>query len=236
MHQNVVALHAANGMLDKDADLTQGCIGSLLFIAQWRVRVLFALARLLRRDVNLSTLVVRWNTKIASIDPNMDSGTPIPLRRKLLFHQGVIVMVTATRTPEKDYQLVRERHHRIRQRRLFFSTVMLTLFGIICCTMIGTFGGINAETIHTVQRRFQLLRGRQRALGHQLEMHQGIVQNRRELRKMFVGCRARHLPWRCEPIKGGIRLGVREDTLQCISHRWQCKPRHDILVTSGNLS
>ena len=47
MHQNVVALHAANGMLDKDADLTQDCIGSLLFIAQLRVRVLFALARAL---------------------------------------------------------------------------------------------------------------------------------------------------------------------------------------------
>ena len=59
MHQNVVALHAANGMLDKDADLTQGFIVSFLFIAQLRVWVLFALARLLRRDVNLITPVVR---------------------------------------------------------------------------------------------------------------------------------------------------------------------------------
>ena len=58
MYQNVVALHAANGMLDKDADLTQGFIGSLLFIAQLRVRVLFALARLLRRDINLVTTVI----------------------------------------------------------------------------------------------------------------------------------------------------------------------------------
>ena len=30
MHQNVVAFHAANGMLNKDTDLTQDCIGSLL--------------------------------------------------------------------------------------------------------------------------------------------------------------------------------------------------------------
>jgi hypothetical protein len=33
MNQNIVALHATNGMLDKDADLTQDFIGSLLFIA-----------------------------------------------------------------------------------------------------------------------------------------------------------------------------------------------------------
>src|SRR6267142_1337035 len=62
MNQNIVALHATNGMLDKDADLTQDFIGSLLFIAQLRVGVLFALARLLRRDVNLLTTVIRFNT------------------------------------------------------------------------------------------------------------------------------------------------------------------------------
>ena len=120
MHQNGGALHAANGMLDKDADLTQGFIVSLLFIAQLRVRVLFALARLLRRDVNLITMVVRLNAKIASIDPNIDIGKPIQLRRQLLFQHAVIVLVTAKRTPEKDYQLVRERHHRVLQRMLFF--------------------------------------------------------------------------------------------------------------------
>src|SRR6266568_4065449 len=40
MHQNIVALHAANGMLNKDADLTQGFIGGLLLITQLRVGVL----------------------------------------------------------------------------------------------------------------------------------------------------------------------------------------------------
>jgi hypothetical protein len=58
MHQNVIAFHAANGMLNKDTDLTQGCIGSLLLIAQLRVGVLFTLARLLCRDVNPITPVV----------------------------------------------------------------------------------------------------------------------------------------------------------------------------------
>ena len=65
MHQNVVALHAANGMLDKDADLTQGFIGGLLLITQLRVGVLLTLARLLRRDINLIAAVVRLNAQIA---------------------------------------------------------------------------------------------------------------------------------------------------------------------------
>src|SRR5437879_6337825 len=47
MHQNVVAFHATNRMLDKDADLTQGFIHSLLFIAQLRVRVLYSCAAFL---------------------------------------------------------------------------------------------------------------------------------------------------------------------------------------------
>src|SRR5712691_7712481 len=57
--------HAANGMLNKDTDLTQGCIGSLLIIAQLRVGILFTLARLLCRDCNPIAPRVRLNTKIA---------------------------------------------------------------------------------------------------------------------------------------------------------------------------
>ena len=34
MDQNIGALHATNGMLDKDANATQGGIGSLLLLAQ----------------------------------------------------------------------------------------------------------------------------------------------------------------------------------------------------------
>ena len=41
MYQNIVTFHAANGMFNKDTDLTQGCIGSLLIIAQLRVGILF---------------------------------------------------------------------------------------------------------------------------------------------------------------------------------------------------
>ena len=65
MHQNVVALHAAKRMLDEDADLAQDLIGYLLCIAQWRVGVLLTRARLLRREVNLITTVVRLNTSIS---------------------------------------------------------------------------------------------------------------------------------------------------------------------------
>src|SRR5215470_2882062 len=60
----------------------------------------------------------------------------------------------------------------------FFSTVMLALFPIICRTMIGTFGGINEEALHPLQRRFQRLRCRQLSIGHQFKMHQSIIQHR----------------------------------------------------------
>src|SRR4029453_17782556 len=65
MDQNIVALHAPNGMLDKDANTTQGGIGSLLLIAQSWVGVLLTLARLPRWDVNLLATVIRFNTEIA---------------------------------------------------------------------------------------------------------------------------------------------------------------------------
>jgi hypothetical protein len=120
MHQNVVAFHTANGMLDKDTDLTQRCIRSLLIIAQLRVRVLFTLARLLCRDVNLLTPGVGLNTKITSVGPNMDICKPVQLRRKLLFQHAVIVIVAAQRPTQKDNKLVRERHDRVLQRMLFF--------------------------------------------------------------------------------------------------------------------
>ena len=61
MHQNVVALHAADRMLDEDADLAQDLIGCLLCIASLRVGVLLTLARLLRRDVKLITTVIRFS-------------------------------------------------------------------------------------------------------------------------------------------------------------------------------
>jgi hypothetical protein len=120
MDQNIGALHATNSMLDKDAHATQGGIGSLLLIAQLRVGVLCALARLPRRDVKPVTLVVRLNAKIASIDSDIDIYKPVHLRRQLLFQHEVIVIVTTKRPPQKDDQLVRERHDRIFQRMLFF--------------------------------------------------------------------------------------------------------------------
>jgi hypothetical protein len=120
MDQNVIAFHAANGMLNKDTDLTQGGIGSLLLSAQLRVGVLLTLARLLCRDFKPIAPIVRLNTKIASIDPNIDIYKPVQLRRELLFQHEVIVIVTAKCPPQKDDKLVRERHDRILQRMLFF--------------------------------------------------------------------------------------------------------------------
>src|SRR5215467_10138937 len=59
MDQNIVALHATNGMLDNDAHATQGRIGSLLLIAQLGVGVLATLARLPRWDVYGLTTIIR---------------------------------------------------------------------------------------------------------------------------------------------------------------------------------
>ena len=77
--------------------------------------------------------------------------------------------------------------------------------------MIRPFGGINEEAISPLQRRFQLLRRRQLAVRHQLERHQGIIQNRRELMQVFVGSRPRHRKLRAQDIKGGRRFLIVED-------------------------
>src|SRR5438128_569686 len=119
-------------MLDKDADATQGCIGSSLLLAQLRVGVLVTLARLPRRDVNLITTVIRFNAEIAEVDTNLQIDKPIHLRWQLLFQHGVIVIVTTKGTTKKNDKLVRQGHDRVFQCMLFFFTaVMLTLFRII---------------------------------------------------------------------------------------------------------
>jgi hypothetical protein len=61
----------------------------------------------------------------------------------------------------------------------FFSPVRLTLFGIICGTMSGAFGGINEEAIHPLQSGFSLLWGRELTIRHQSAMDESVIQNRR---------------------------------------------------------
>jgi serine acetyltransferase len=121
MSQNVVALHAANRMLDKDADLTQGGIGSLLHCAQLRIGIFFALARLLHWNLNLIATIVRLNAEITSIASNIDVCKPVQLRRSFLF-QHVVIMVVAAQCPtEKNNKLVRESHDGVLQHMpLFF--------------------------------------------------------------------------------------------------------------------
>src|SRR2546426_5951297 len=52
--------------------------------------------------------------------------------------------------------------------------------------MIGTFGGINDQAIHSLQSGFHILWCPQLALWHQLSMHQSIVENRREFMETVV--------------------------------------------------
>ena len=87
--------------------------------------------------------------------------------------------------------------------------------------MIRPFGGINEEAISATQRRFQLLGCRELTMRHQIEMDEGIIQNRRELMQVFVGFRPRYFTLRAKDITGGIRLIIVEDELQFLRHRWQ---------------
>ena len=96
---------------------------------------------------------------------------------------------------------------------LFFSALMLTLLRIIVRTMIRSFGSINEEAIHPLQRRFQRLWRRQFAVRHQLEMYQGVIQHRRELLQVFVGFRSRHRQLRAQDIQGRRRFLIGEDQL-----------------------
>src|SRR5215510_11671236 len=123
MDQNIVALHATNGMLDKDAHATQGSIGSLLLLAQLWVGVLVAFARLPRRDVNVLTTVIRFHAEIAQIGTNIEVAKTIPLRWQLLFQHEVVVIVPTEGAPKKNNYLVRPCHDRVLQRMPFFSRI-----------------------------------------------------------------------------------------------------------------
>jgi len=120
MHQNVVALHTPNRMLDKDADLAQGFIHCLLRSASCWLRILLTLTRLLIRNVKLIKMVIRLYPLIAQINPNMQIAKPIQIWWELLF-QHLVIMIMATQGPtEKNDALAWEGHHRVLQRMLFF--------------------------------------------------------------------------------------------------------------------
>ena len=120
MDQNVVSLHATDRMLDKDTDVTEGFIRRLLLFVSLRARMLFTLARLLVRDVNLIATVIRLHTKIAEVDKHIDVGKPIEIWWQLLLQHTVIMVRPTQCSPEKDDALVRKGHDRVFQRMLFF--------------------------------------------------------------------------------------------------------------------
>ena len=167
MHQNGGAFHAANGMLNKDTDLTQGCIGSLLCIAQWRVGVLFTLARLLGRDVNAITPVVsfacpeslnRPRTWRSANQSNSGGNSCFNLLSSWLCPLNV--------RPRKMINFSGRDMTVFLSLCLFFAAGVLPLFGVLCRTTIGTFGGVNDHLIHPFQSRFQSVWGAQLAIRH----------------------------------------------------------------------
>src|SRR6266700_4121366 len=85
--------------------------------------------------------------------------------------------------------------------------------------MIGPFRGINQEATLPLQRGFQLLWRPQLAIGHQIELDQGVVQNRRELMEVFVGFRPCHLELCPQDIKGWIDLIIIEEEQELVCYR-----------------
>ena len=120
MHQNGVALHTTNRMLDKKADLAQGFLHRLLRSASGWLRVLLTLTRLLMRNVKLLKMVIRLHTLRAQINPNMQVAKPIHLWWELLLQHGVLMMMTTQGPTETNDELAWEGPHRVLPRMLFF--------------------------------------------------------------------------------------------------------------------
>jgi hypothetical protein len=120
VHQNGVTLHTPNRMLDKDTDLTSGCIGSLVLLASLGRWILVTLARFLVRYCKLLPTVIRLHTQRASIDAHMQIGTPVPSGREFLLQPAGIMLMPAQGAPKKEDELIRQSHDGILQRLAFF--------------------------------------------------------------------------------------------------------------------
>ena len=123
-------------------------------LAQLQVQVLLALARLLCRAFHPLTLVVSSNTKITQINSNIDIYKPVQFRRQLFFQHLVIMIVPSKRLPQKDNQLVRDRHHRILQRMPFFFRCNAPAVSHHLVTDVAPFCGINDEAIYPFNAAF----------------------------------------------------------------------------------
>ena len=89
----------------------------LASLGRW---ILVTLARFLVRYFNLIPTVIRLNTQIASIDPNMQIGKPVQIGREFLLQHAVIMLMPAKGAPKKEDELIRESHDGILQRMSFF--------------------------------------------------------------------------------------------------------------------
>ena len=120
LDEKSVALHATHGMLDKDADLTQGFLGHLVLFTSLRTWILFTLTRLLVREVNLLSTVIGLSPPLAQVDQNMQIEKPINIWGELLLQQAVIMVRATKGATEKPDECVRKGPHRIFQGMLFF--------------------------------------------------------------------------------------------------------------------
>jgi hypothetical protein len=100
--------------------------------------------------------------------------------------------------------------------------VLRTLCGLLGGPMRGSGGGLNAEALPPWHRRLHSLRRRQRARRPQCARPQGVVQQRRECRQVFLGFGARHRNRWAPDIQGGRRFLIGEDTRSLPPDGWQC--------------
>ena len=107
IHPNIGTLHAANGMLDTETDLTQDCIGSLVLFASLGIGILLTLARLFMGDGNLIAAIIRWYPKITQIDQELEVCKPITLWGQCALQHAVIMMMPTQGAPKKDTAFVR---------------------------------------------------------------------------------------------------------------------------------
>ena len=102
----------------------------------------------------------------------------------------------------------------------FFPAVMLTWLRLLLRTMRRPCGGLNAEALRPVPRRWPRRWRRQLAGWHPLKRPQGVRQKRRELRPVCVGFRPRHRQRRTQDINRGRRFRIGEDQRSLLPHGW----------------
>jgi hypothetical protein len=109
-----------NRMFNKNAHLTDRSILSPLIHGQFRIGIPLTFWKLLVRELNQITGIVRSDALRIQIDRDLQIDKPIQLRWQLLFEHAVIMVAPTKRPTQKHNPLIGHRHHGILQRMVLF--------------------------------------------------------------------------------------------------------------------